>query len=180
LRLYDDQGRETTAGRGQPGSRGPSIGAGYLDDPAADAELFTGDGFALQADIVEVDEQGYLSVVGRKSDLIIRGGKNISAPEVEEEVSAHPNVALASAVPIPDQIFGERVCIFVELRDHELPLELGELAEFLIARGTSKELIPERLVVMDELPQSAGGKVAKTQLREHAVRLATEAGSAAT
>jgi len=180
LRLYDDQGRETTAGRGQPGSRGPSIGAGYLDDPAADAELFTEDGFALQADIVEVDEQGYLSVVGRKSDLIIRGGKNISAPEVEEEVSAHPNVALASAVPIPDQIFGERVCIFVELRDHELPLELGELAEFLIARGTSKELIPERLVVMDELPQSAGGKVAKTQLREHAVRLATEAGSAAT
>jgi acyl-CoA synthetase len=180
LRLYDEQGRETTEGRGQPGSRGPSIGAGYLDDPAADAELFTEDGFALQADIVEVDAEGYLSVVGRKSDLIIRGGKNISAPEVEEEVSAHPNVALASAVPIPDPMFGERVCIFVELRDHKLPLELGDLSEFLLARGTSKELIPERLVVMNELPQSAGGKVAKTQLREHAARLATEAGGAAT
>ena len=180
LRLYDEQGRETTEGRGQPGSRGPSIGAGYLDDPAADAELFTEDGFALQADIVEVDAEGYLSVVGRKSDLIIRGGKNISAPEVEEEVSAHPNVALASAVPIPDPVFGERVCIFVELRDHGLPFELGDLAEFMIARGASKELIPERLVVMNELPQSAGGKVAKTQLREHAARLATEAASAAT
>ncbi len=180
LRLYDERGRETTDRRGQPGSRGPSIGAGYLDDPAADAELFTEDGFVLQADIVEVDEQGYLSVVGRKSDLIIRGGKNISAPEVEEEVSAHPNVALASAVPIPDPLFGERVCIFVELRDHDLTLELGELAEFLIARGLSKELIPERLVVMDELPQSAGGKVAKSQLRDYAVQLAREAESRAT
>ena len=114
LRLYDDQGQETPR-RGQPGSRGPSIGAGYLDDPAADAELFNEDGFVLQADIVDFDDAGYLTVVGRKSDLIIRGGKNISATEVEAEVSAHPAVALAAAVPIDDAVFGERVCVFVEL-----------------------------------------------------------------
>jgi acyl-CoA synthetase len=175
LRLYDDAGRVTTARRGQPGARGPSIGSGYLDDPAANAELFTADGFVLQADIVEIDEEGYLSVVGRKSDLIIRGGKNISAPEVEAEVSAHPRVALASAVPIPDAIFGERVCVFVELRGPDRSLELAELAAFLLARGTSKELLPERLIVMDALPQSAGGKVAKNDLREYAARLAADA-----
>jgi acyl-CoA synthetase len=174
LRLYDDHGQETQ-GRGQPGSRGPSIGAGYLDDPAADAELFTEDGFVLQADIVELDDEGYLTVVGRKSDLIIRGGKNISAPEVEAEVSAHPAVALASAVPIPDSVFGERVCVFVELRRKDATLELDELTDFILGRGASKELLPERLVVLDELPQSAGGKVAKTELREFAIRLSREA-----
>ncbi len=174
LRLYDDHGLQTPR-RGQPGSRGPSIGAGYLDDPAADAELFTEDGFVLQADIVELDEEGYLTVVGRKSDLIIRGGKNISATEVEAEVSAHPEVALASAVPIPDSVFGERVCVFVELRRTDAKLELDELTEFILGRGASKELLPERLVVLDELPQSAGGKVAKSELREFAVRLSREA-----
>ena len=83
---------------------------GYLDDPAANAELFTADGFVLHADVAEVDAEGYLSVVGRKSYLIIRGGKNISAREVEDEVAAHPRVALAAAVPVPDPVFGERVC----------------------------------------------------------------------
>lgn len=171
LRLYDDNGVETSR-RGQPGSRGPSIGAGYLDDPAADAELFNEDGFVLQADIVEVDEEGYLTVVGRKSDLIIRGGKNISATEVEAEVSAHPVVALASAVPIPDAVFGERVCVFVELKQQGATLALDELTAFLLDRGASKELLPERLVVLDELPQSPGGKVAKNALREFAACLA--------
>jgi acyl-CoA synthetase len=177
LRLYDDNGEETTR-RGQPGSRGPSIGAGYLDDPAADAELFNEHGFVLQADIVDIDDEGYLTVVGRKSDLIIRGGKNISATEVEAEVSAHPAVALASAVPVPDAVFGERICVFVELRQSGSSLELEELTSFMLERGASKELLPERLVVLDELPQSAGGKVAKNALREFAAGLAGEQGSA--
>ncbi len=170
LRLYDDFG-EPTHGRGQAGSRGPSTGYGYLDDAEANAELFTDDGFVMQADIVELDEQGYVRVVGRKSDLIIRGGKNISAAEVEEESSAHPRVALACAVPIPDPMFGERVCVFVELSDREAPFELSDLTAFMNSRGVSKELWPERLEVLDELPRSAGGKVAKTELKQHAARL---------
>ena len=95
-RLYDDDRNDVTApGRGQPGSRGPAISFGYLDDPAANAQLFTDDGFVLHADEVTLDDEGYLTVVGRKSDIIIRGGKNISAPHVEDEVGAHPAVALA-------------------------------------------------------------------------------------
>jgi acyl-CoA synthetase len=178
LRLYDDERRDVTAGRrGQPGTRGPALCLGYLDDPEANAELFTDEGFLLHADIVELDEDGYLSVVGRKSDLIIRGGKNISAREVEDEVAAHPRVALAAAVPVPDPIFGERVCVYVELREPGEPgeLELEELVQFLLDRGVSKEILPERLVVVDELPRSSGDKVAKAQLREAAAKLAPAA-----
>jgi acyl-CoA synthetase len=107
--------------------------------------------------------------VGRTSDLIIRGGKNISAREVEDEVAAHPRVALAAAVPVPDPLFGERVCVYVELRQPG-PLTLPELTEFLLARGVSKEILPERLVVLDELPRSSGDKVAKAELRQAAAQ----------
>ena len=139
LRLYED-GEDVTGGRrGQPGSRGPAVCLGYLDDPEANAELFTADGFLLHADVVELDDEGYLTVVGRKSDLIIRGGKNISAREVEDEVAAHPRVALAAAVPMPDAIFGERVCVYVELGAGTRPAQLGELTDFLLARGVSTE-----------------------------------------
>jgi acyl-CoA synthetase len=166
LRLFDDAGHDVTAaGRGQPGTRGPAVCLGYFDDPVANDELFTADGFVMHADIVELDDEGYLTVVGRKSDIIIRGGKNISAVEVEDEISAHPRVALAAAVSMPDEVFGERVCAFVQLTDGP-DLELAELTEFLLLRAVSKELWPERLVVVEEMPRSAGGKIAKAELRE--------------
>ncbi|HXL89993.1 MAG TPA: class I adenylate-forming enzyme family protein [Streptosporangiaceae bacterium] len=171
LRLYEDGEDVTSSRRGQPGARGPAVCLGYLDDPEANAELFTPDGFLMHADIVELDDEGYLSVVGRKSDLIIRGGKNISARLVEDEVAAHPRVALAAAVPIPDSVFGERVCVYVELREPG-PFTLEELAEFMLARGVSKEILPERLIVLAELPQSSGGKIAKAALRQAAAQLA--------
>jgi len=172
VRLYENGADVTSIGRGQPGSRGPAVCLGYLDDPQANAELFTADGFVLHADVVEIDDEGYLSVVGRKSDLIIRGGKNISAREVEDEVAAHPRVALAAAVPVPDPVFGERVCVYVELRGDGAALTLAKLTEFLLERGVSKEILPERLVVLDELPRSSGDKVAKSELRQAAARLA--------
>jgi acyl-CoA synthetase len=171
LRLYEGRDDVTSSRRGQPGTRGPAVCLGYLDDPEANAELFTADGFLMHADLVELDDEGYLSVVGRKSDLIIRGGKNISAREVEDEVAAHPRVALAAAVPVPDPLFGERVCVYVELREPG-PFTLDELTEFLLDRGASKETLPERLIVLDELPRSSGDKVAKAELRQSAAKLA--------
>ena len=135
LRLYDDDRNIVTAsGRGQPGSRGPAISFGYLDDPAANSQLFTDDGFVLHADEVTLDDEGYLAVVGRKSDIIIRGGKNISAPHVEDEVGAHPAVALVGAVPSADPVFGERVAVYVELVAGA-SLELDELVAWLRERG---------------------------------------------
>ena len=99
-------------------------------------ELFTHDGWMLMGDICTLDDDGWLTVVGRTSDFIIRGGKNISAAQVEDEVATHPAVALAAAVAQPDPVFGERVCVYVELQPGKT-LELEELLAHLDARGTS-------------------------------------------
>ncbi|MFB4297551.1 class I adenylate-forming enzyme family protein [Actinomadura sp. NTSP31] len=167
VRLFDpaDGSDITGSGRpGQPGCRGPAASPGYYGDPDADRALFTPDGWMLMADIVEIDEAGRLRVVGRQSDLIIRGGKNISAAAVEAEVASHPAVALAAAVAMPDEVFGERVCVYAELRPGTA-LDLEGLTGHLAERGVSREWHPERLVVLDRLPRSSGGKVAKAELR---------------
>ena len=165
VRILDDDGNDVRPGEpGQPACRGPATSAGYLDDDAANAELYTRDGWMTTGDIAVVDGDGYLVVAGRKSDFIIRGGKNISALAVEEQVLTHPKVALAAAVAMPDAVFGERVCVYAVLRsDAELTLE--ELCSHLAERRYSKETFPEHLVVVDALPASAGGKVAKSELR---------------
>jgi acyl-CoA synthetase len=81
-------------------------------------------------------------------------------------VATHPAVALCAAVSVPDDTFGERVCVFAELRPDEDGLTLEDLRAHLAQRGTGKELWPERLVVLDSLPRSSGGKVAKGELRD--------------
>jgi acyl-CoA synthetase len=169
VRLYEDGRDVTAAGRGQPACRGPATCVGYLDDPAGNAELFTADGWMLMGDICTLDDEGWLTVVGRSSDIIIRGGKNISAARVEEEVATHPAVRHVAAVARPDEVFGERVCAYVELHEGAR-LTRDELLAHLADRGTSKELLPEHLVVLDQLPRSSGGKVAKGDLREDARR----------
>jgi acyl-CoA synthetase len=167
VRLYSN-GRDVTAsGRGQPAGRGPATGLGYLDDDAANGDLFTHDGWMLMGDICTLDDEGWLTVVGRTSDFIIRGGKNISAAQVEDEVATHPAVALAAAVAQPDPVFGERVCVYAELQPGKT-LALDELLAHLDARGTSREVWPEYLVVLDRLPRSSGAKVAKGDLRADA------------
>jgi len=159
--------------RGQPACKGPAVCLGYWGDDGANKKLFTDDGWMLMGDIVEIDDDGYLSVVGRTSDFIIRGGKNISAPAVEAELATHPDVAMVAAVPFPDPVFGERVCAYVEPRvGAEITLE--GLVAHLAGRGVSREWYPERLVVVEELPRSSGGKVAKGDLREDAKRRAAE------
>lgn len=165
LRLYDEDGRDvTSSGRGIPGGHGPLACAGYYDDPQANAQLYAPDGAMLMGDLVEVDADGYVSVVGRVSDLIIRGGKNISALQVEEHVDTHPSVDQVAVVPIPDEVFGERVCAVVTLQPGAA-LDLDALAAHLLDRGLSRELLPEHLVVADALPRSSGGKLAKGEIR---------------
>jgi acyl-CoA synthetase len=164
VRLFDGDRDVTESGRGQPVCRGPATSLGYLGGTDHD-KLFTEDGWMRMGDICELDADGYLSLTGRTSDFILRGGKNISAVAVEEVVATHPAVAVAAAVAMPDPVFGERVCAFVELK-HGETLDLPTLVEHLLVLGVSKELLPERLEVLDELPRSSGGKIAKGQLRE--------------
>jgi acyl-CoA synthetase len=177
VRLLADDGTDVT-GTGGPGiaaCRGRVNCLGYYGDAEANARLYTPDGWMLTGDYCTIDADGYLTVGGRASDFIIRGGKNISAAQVEDEVSTHPAVALAAAVAMPDPVFGERVCAYLELRPGAAAPDLDALRDHLAARGVGKELWPERVEVVDTLPRSSGGKVAKAALREDIrARLAAE------
>lgn len=169
LRLFDPDGNDVTAtGAGQPAVKGPVVSRGYLGSPEATAELIRPDGWVMLGDLVELDEEGYLRVVGRTDDIIIRGGKNLSAAAIEEGVSAHPDVALAAAIGIPDAVFGERAAAYVELRPGAR-LVLDDLKTFLEEEQVARELWPEALVVFDSLPHNVGGKVAKSALRDDAL-----------
>ncbi|WP_068183925.1 class I adenylate-forming enzyme family protein [Mycobacterium sp. UM_CSW] len=172
VRLFDGDRDVTATGRGQPACRGPATSLGYLGGTDHD-KLFTADGWMRMGDICEIDADGYLSVTGRTSDFIVRGGKNISASQVEDAATTHPAIAVAAAVAMPDPVFGEKVCLYAELVESRA-VDLPELVEHLLALGVSKELLPERLIVVDELPRSSGGKIAKGQLRED-IRIRTEA-----
>jgi acyl-CoA synthetase len=171
VRLLDpdtDADITATGGPGVPAGKGPTLCLGYWDDARANEELWTADGWMRMGDLVTIDANGYLTVVGRTSDVIIRGGKNLSAAQVEDEVASHPAVALCAAVAMPDETFGERVCVFVELRAGHTELTLAALRDHLAQRGTGKELWPERLEVLDALPRSSGGKLAKGELASRA------------
>jgi acyl-CoA synthetase len=164
VRLFDGDQDVTATGRGQPACRGPATSLGYLGGTGHD-QLFTRDGWMRMGDICEIDAEGYLRVTGRTSDFILRGGKNISAAQVEDAAATHPAIAVSAAVAMPDPVFGERVCLYAELTD-SATIDLPELVEYLLVLGVSKELLPERLIVVDELPRSSGGKIAKGRLRE--------------
>jgi len=164
VRLFDGDQDVTATGRGQPACRGPATSLGYLDGADHD-QLFTREGWMRMGDICEIDADGYLTVTGRTSDFILRGGKNISAAQVEDAAMTHPAIAIAAAVAMPDPVFGEKVCLYAELTDPQR-IDLPGLVEYLLAQGVSKELLPERLIIVDELPRSSGAKIAKGRLRE--------------
>lgn len=176
VRLFDpDTGADVTAtgGPGIASCRGALNCLGYYDDDAANAELFNADGWMRTGDLCTIDATGVLTVAGRTSDFIIRGGKNVSSAQVEDEVASHPAVALCAAVAMPDAVFGERVCVYIVTREGATAPELDELRVHLAGRGVGKELWPEHLVVVDgDLPRASGGKIAKATLRANAATLA--------
>ncbi|WP_305093316.1 class I adenylate-forming enzyme family protein [Prescottella sp. R16] len=169
VRLLDDTGSTCADGRrGRPAVSGPLVSAGYWDDPAANAELYTDDGAMLLGDVVEIDDLGRLRVVGRTADFVIRGGKNISIVEIEDLVRGHPQVSDVAAVGIPDDIYGERVCAVVVLTD-DGHLDTGTLADWLRSRGTTVEYLPEYVVTVDRLELGPGGKTDRRAARETAI-----------
>ena len=163
LRVVDDDGRDVAPGEeGEVVSRGPDQFLGYMD-PAMDAEAFDDEGWFHTGDIGRVDEDGYLAITDRKKDIIIRGGENISAREVEEVLVTHPKVLDAAVTPVPDERYGERVCAFVVTGGKELTLE--EVVAHFRERGVAKQKTPERLEIVAELPRTLAGKVQKYVLK---------------
>ncbi|MBF4995907.1 acyl--CoA ligase [Nocardia sp. BSTN01] len=172
VRVLDEAGADVRGAvrRGRPAVRGPLVSAGYWDDPAADAELHTPDGWTLLGDIVEIDETDRVRVVGRTSDFVIRGGKNVSIAEIEELVREHEAVIAVAVVGVPDDVYGERVCAVVVLAD-DATLDAAGLSSRLRSRGVTKEYTPEYVVVVDRLRLAPGGKTDRGAAREAAMRM---------
>jgi non-ribosomal peptide synthetase component E (peptide arylation enzyme) len=139
---------------------------GYVNDSERNEEVWVGEGFYRSGDLGRFDEDGYLQIVGRVKDIIIRGGQNISPREVEEMVLLHPRVSEVAAIGLKDDVYGERVCICISLKGDGSAPTLAEICELMLTQGVAKYKLPERLEVVADLPRSAGGKIDKVALRE--------------
>lgn len=148
--------------------RGPYTLRGYYGVPEYNARTFTPDGFYMSGDLMRRHPSGNYIVEGRKKDLINRGGEKISAEEIENLILAHPVVLNVACVPMPDPVLGERMCAFVVPKPGR-SLTLAELAAFLTEKGLARFKLPERLELVEDLPLSKFGKVAKNVLTSQLV-----------
>ncbi|HEV7679869.1 MAG TPA: AMP-binding protein [Candidatus Dormibacteraeota bacterium] len=174
VRIVDDAGLDVhPGGTGEILTIGPEQFIGYRDS-SLDALCFDDQGWFRTGDLGHVDRTGLLTVTGRKKDIIIRGGTNISAREVEEILDLHPSIATAAVVGAPDDRYGERVVAFVVLHPGAA-LDLSELRRHFRASGVDRHKTPERLELLAALPRTESGKVSKHELRERLLRQAQSA-----
>jgi len=165
LRLVDEQGHEVE--RGTPGeiwSRGPDLFAGYTD-PTLTGDAFSDDGWYRSGDIGVLDEDGYLTITDRKKDIIIRGGANISAAEIEELLLFLPGISEVAVVAAPDPRLGERACAFLRMQPGVSPPDLATVQRHLEGAGLARPKWPEDLRIIDDFPRTASGKIKKHALR---------------
>jgi acyl-CoA synthetase (AMP-forming)/AMP-acid ligase II len=165
VKILDDDGREVPAGTdGEIAARGPAMLLGYAD-PEQNAEAHTDDGFFLTGDIGHLTPEGAVLITDRKKDIIIRGGENLSAKEIEDALHHHPAIREAAVVAMPHARLGEGVCAYLIPRDSVDEPTLDDIAAFTESQGLARQKIPERIEVVADLPRTPSGKVRKDVLR---------------
>jgi acyl-CoA synthetase (AMP-forming)/AMP-acid ligase II len=170
LRIVDDEDRDLTTGSdGEVLARGPAMFLGYADE-AQTREAITEDGFFRTGDIGHLTPDGALVITGRKKDLIIRGGENISAKEIEDVLHTQPVVREAAVVSMPHARLGEGICAFLIAKGDTRP-DADEIASFVTQSGLAKQKCPERIEWVEDFPRTASGKIRKDQLRAVAKKL---------
>jgi fatty-acyl-CoA synthase len=163
-RIVDDQMNDVPPGAvGEIVYRGPTLMAGYWNNPEATAEAFAG-GWFHSGDLVRADEEGFLYVVDRKKDMIISGGENIYCAEVENVLAAHPAVADVAVIGAKHERWGETPIAVIVPADPAAPPALDDLTDWARGKLASYKK-PTSLVIVAELPRNAAGKVLKHQLR---------------
>jgi cyclohexanecarboxylate-CoA ligase len=166
VRIVDDGGRPLPAGvEGNFELLSPTMFEGYLERPDLTAEAMTADGYYRSGDLARLDADGYLHITGRVKDVINRGGEKVPVAEIEQLLFAHPAVRDVAIVAMPDPRLGERACAFVVPEDGAA-LEFGEMQQYLEQQRVAKPYWPERLELVDALPQTPSGKTQKFLLRE--------------
>jgi len=166
VRVVDDSGRDVPQGEeGEQLSRGPNTFIGYLDEPELTAKALDADGWYRSGDLARITEDGSVRIVGRRKDVIIRGGQNISVREVEDVLLKHPACEKVAIVGIPHSRLGEVACAVVVSRAGQA-FEFDDMVSFLTAQGIARFKLPEHLVLRDQLPVTASGKIQKFKLRQ--------------
>jgi fatty-acyl-CoA synthase len=158
--------------RGTPGelcTRGYSVMIGYWDEPEKTAEVLRR-GWMHTGDLATMDDEGYLNIVGRIKDMVIRGGENVYPREVEEFLYTHPDVVDAQVIGVPDEKYGEELMAWVRLRDGAQPLTADALRAFCDGKLAHYK-IPRYVHVVDEFPMTVTGKVRKVEMRAQAIEL---------
>jgi len=169
-RLWDQENPDIEAKPGELGeigTRGALLTLGYFNNQSATENSFNASGWFLSGDLGRLDAEGNLQIVGRKKDLIIRGGHNIYPAHIENLTVKHPAVLKAAAFPIADERLGERVCLAIIARDGARP-DAAQMLDHLGEHGLSKYDMPEYFIAMDAFPQTASGKILKRELVEMA------------
>jgi non-ribosomal peptide synthetase component E (peptide arylation enzyme) len=165
-RIMSEEGREVLPGEiGELQMRGFSIMSGYMKNPEANASSFTEDGWFRTGDLACWDNGENIIIVGRKKDLINRGGVKINPTDIENIIMEHESVVQAALVSMEDDVLGERICAFVTLVSGA-KLNLDELCGFLAEKGVAKMRWPERVVVIDEMPMTPTRKIIKGALQQ--------------
>ena len=160
--------------RGEPGelcTRGYSVMLGYWDEPEKTAEAIDATRWMHTGDLATMDEQGYLSVVGRIKDLVIRGGENVYPREVEEFLYAHPDIVDVQVIGVPDVRYGEELMAWVKQRPGAEPLTAESVRAYAAGRLAHYK-VPRYVHVLaadEEFPMTVTGKVRKIEMRQRAV-----------
>jgi non-ribosomal peptide synthetase component E (peptide arylation enzyme) len=150
---------------GELSAKGPGVFTGYLKNPQANMDSFTPDGYFRTGDLAVIDEKGIIRITGRIKDIIIRGGENIAARDVEDLISSHPDVEYVAVVGMPDPDLGEQVCAYVKpvegtsVTHEEVIIHLDKME-------ASKIHYPARTEIVQEMPLTAAGKADKKVLKK--------------
>ncbi|MGP4222734.1 medium-chain fatty-acid--CoA ligase [Escherichia coli] len=175
IKVVDDARKTLPPGcEGEEASRGPNVFMGYFDEPELTARALDEEGWYYSGDLCRMDEAGYIKITGRKKDIIVRGGENISSLEVEDILLQHPKIHDACVVAMPDERLGERSCAYVVLKAPHHSLSLEEVVAFFSRKRVAKYKYPEHIVVIEKLPRTASGKIQKFLLRKDIMRRLTQ------
>lgn len=175
IKVVDDARKTLPPGcEGEEASRGPNVFMGYFDEPELTARALDEEGWYYSGDLCRMDEAGYIKITGRKKDIIVRGGENISSREVEDILLQHPKIHDAGVVAMPDERLGERSCAYVVLKAPHHSLSLEEVVAFFSRKRVAKYKYPEHIVVIEKLPRTASGKIQKFLLRKDIMRRLTQ------
>jgi acyl-CoA synthetase len=165
VRIVDESENDVAPGQeGEIATLGPRLFMGYVD-AELDKACFLSGGWYKSGDIGRIDAEGFLTITDRKKDIIIRGGENISAKEVEDVLGGVPGVIESAVTAMPDREMGERVCAFI-VPAPGADITLATITQYFRDKGITRQKTPERVVLMEDFPRTPSGKIRKVDLRE--------------